>query len=47
MKTIQNDPFEKKNWRETAYFWVEVINRKRRLRVKLGHVVQIYVYRLA
>ena len=47
MKTIQNDPFEKKHWRETTYSLVEVINRKRRLRVKLGHVVQIYVYCLS
>ena len=35
------------NWHETTYFCVEVINGKRQLWRKLGHVVQIYGCRLA
>ena len=30
-----------KNWHETTYIWVEVINSKRQIRGKFGHVVQI------
>ena len=47
MKNMQNDSFEKKNLAWNNLFLVEVINRKRRLMLKLGHVVQIHVYRLA
>ena len=32
---------------KTTYFCVEAINSKRKVRGKLGHVVQIHVYRLA
>ena len=42
IKTVQNN-FYGENWLETTYFWVEVINSKRQLRGKLGHVVQIHV----
>ena len=46
MKTVQNNSYGE-NWLETTYFGVEVINSKRQLRGKLGHVVQTYVCRLA
>ena len=46
MKTVQNNPYGE-NSLETTYFGVEVINSKRRLSGKLGHVVQIHVCRLA
>ena len=49
IKTVQNNSYGW-NWRETTYFWVEVINSTRQsgqLREKLGHEVQIHVSRLA
>ena len=45
IKTVQNN-FYGENWLEATYFWVELINSKRQLRGKLGHVVQIHVCRL-
>ena len=30
-----------------TYFYVEAMNSKRKIRVKVGHVVQIHVYRVA
>ena len=32
---------------KTTYFCVEAINSKRKISGKLGHVVQIHVYRLS
>ena len=46
IKTVQKSSYGE-NWLETTYFGVEVINSKRQLRGKLGHVVQIHVCRLA
>ena len=46
MKTVQNTSYGE-NWLETTHLGVEVINSKRQLRGKLGHVVQIHVCRLA
>ena len=46
IKTVQNNSYTK-NWRETTYIWVEVINSKRQLQGKCGHVVQINFCRLA
>ena len=46
MKTVQNNSYGE-NWLETTYFGVEVINSKRQLRGKLGHVLQFHVCRLA
>ena len=46
IKTVQNNSYTK-NWRETTYIWVEVINSKRQLQGKFGHVVQINFCRLA
>ena len=46
IKTVQNDSFGK-NWHKSTYFCVEAINSKRKIRDKLGHVVQIHVCRLA
>ena len=45
-KTVQNNSYGE-NWLETTYFWVEVINTKRKLRGKVGHVLQINVCHLA
>ena len=39
IKTVQNNSYEE-NWLETTYFWVEVINTKRKLRGKVGHVLR-------
>ena len=38
IKTAQNNCYGE-NWLETTYFWVEVINTKRQLRGKVGHVL--------
>ena len=46
IKTVQNDSCGQ-NWHKTTYFCVEAINSKRKIRGKLGHVVQIHVCRLA
>ena len=46
VKTVQNDSCGQ-NWHKTTYFCVEAINSKRKIRGKLGHVVQIHVCRLA
>ena len=46
IKTVQNNSYTK-NWHETTYIWVEVINSKRQIRGKFGHVVQIHFCRLA
>ena len=44
IKTVQNDS-SGQNWHKTTYFCVEAINSKRKIRGKLGHVVQIHVCR--
>ena len=46
LKKVQNDSCGQ-NWHKTTYFCVEAINGKRKIREKLGHVVQIHVCRLA
>ena len=46
LKKVQNDSCGQ-NYHKTTYFCVEAINSKRKIRGKLGHVVQIHVYRLA
>ena len=40
IKTVQNNSYTK-NWHETTYMWVEVINSKRQIRGKFGYVVEI------
>ena len=35
IKTVQNNSYTK-NWRETTYIWVEVINSKLQIRGKFG-----------
>ena len=46
LKKVQNDSCGQ-NWHKTTYFCVEAINGKRKIGGKLGHVVQIHVFRLA
>ena len=46
LKKVQNDSCGQ-NYHKTTYFCVEAINSKRKIGGKLGHVVQIYVCRLA
>ena len=46
MKTVPNDSYGSKGHKNT-YFCVEEITSKRKIRGKLGHVVQIHVCRLA
>ena len=46
LKKVQNDSCGQ-NYHKTTYFCVEAINGKRKMRGKLGHVVQIHVCRLA
>ena len=46
LKKVQNDSCGQ-NYHKTTYFCVEAINGKRKIRGKLGHVVQIHVCRLA
>ena len=46
IKTVQNNSYGE-NWLETTYYGVEVINSKRQLRGKVGHVLQIHVCHLA
>ena len=46
IKTVPNDSCGS-NWRKTTYSCVEAIKSKRKIREKLGHVVQIHVCRLA
>ena len=46
LKKVQNDSCGQ-NWHKTTYFCVEAINSKRKIRGKLGHVIQIHVCRLA
>ena len=46
LKKVQNDSCGQ-NYHKTTYFCVEAINGERKIRGKLGHVVQIHVFRLA
>ena len=46
LKKVQNDSCGQ-NYHKTTYFCVEAINGKRKIRGKLGDVVQIHVCRLA
>ena len=46
IKPVPNDSYGK-NWHKTTYFCLKAIKSKRKLRGKLGHVVQIHVCRLA
>ena len=46
LKKVQNDSCGQ-NYHKTTYFCVEAINGKRKIGGKLGHVVQIHVWRLA
>ena len=46
VKTVHNYSCGQ-NWHKTTYFCVEAIKSKRKIRGKLGHVVQIHVCRLA
>ena len=43
IKTVQNNSYEWK-WPETTYIWLEVINSKRQITGKAGHVVQIHIW---
>ena len=44
IKTAENNSYEQ-NWRESTDFRVVIINSKRQVDGKLGHVVQIHVFR--
>ena len=46
IKTVPDDSYDE-NWHKTLYFCVEATKSKRKIRGKLGHVVQIHVRRLA
>ena len=46
LRKVQNDSCGQ-NYHKTTYFCVEAMNGKRKIGGKLGHVVQIYVCRLA
>ena len=43
IRTVHNNSFEWK-WPETTNIWVEVINSKRQITEKAGHVVQIHIW---
>ena len=46
IKTVPNDSYGE-NRHKTTYFCVEAIKSKRKIRGKLGHVLQIHACRLA
>ena len=46
IKTAQNNSYGLKKLRETTYFCIEIMNCKRQVNGKIGHVAQIRVYRL-